>query len=153
MAEEDTIVTIVGSVFAREGAEYVYAGPAPECANCKVSKVCHNAKLKHGRRYKVTSVRKTHHECPLHAGGVQAADVSEASITAVIPTSQATRRTRITYSPVCNDIFCKGYAFCHPDGMTDKGRYVVMEVLGSYTEMCPQGKKNLKLVELRNVPT
>ena len=80
-------------------------------------------------------------------------EVAEAPITAVIPTSQATRRTRITYTPVCDDRFCKGYAFCHPDGMTDKGRYVVLEVLGSYNEMCPKGKKNLKLVELRHVPT
>jgi hypothetical protein len=37
--------------------------------------------------------------------------------------------------------------------MTENGRYVVLEVLGSYNEMCPKGKKNLKLVELRNVPS
>jgi hypothetical protein len=36
--------------------------------------------------------------------------------------------------------------------MTEKGRYVVLEVLGPYNEMCPLGKKNLKLVELRSVP-
>jgi uncharacterized protein (UPF0179 family) len=88
-----------------------------------------------------------------HAEGAVAVEVTEASITAVIPTSQATRRTRITYTPVCDDRFCKGYALCHPDGMTEKGRYVVLEVLSSYNEMCPKGKKNLKLVELRHVPT
>lgn len=153
MEPEDKIVTIVGNVLAYEGAEFVYAGKTEACESCKVAKVCHSEKLKEGRRYKVVSVRKTRHTCAVHAEGAQAVDVEETKITAVIPTSQATRRTRITYTPVCDDIFCKGYAFCHPDGMTEKGRYVVLEVLGSYSEMCPKGKKNLKLVELRCVPT
>ncbi len=153
MSDEEKIVTIVGEALASEGAEFVYAGKVPACEECRLQKVCHNAKLKEGRRYKVASLRKTCHKCNIHANGARAVDVTEAAITAVIPASQATRRTRITYTPVCDDKFCKGYAFCHPDGMTENGRYVVMEVLGSYTEMCPQEKKNLKLVELRNVPT
>jgi hypothetical protein len=152
MEKEETIVTIVGSVFAHEGAEFVYAGKAAECETCKVAKVCHNAKLHEGKRYRVVSVRKTKHDCAVHEGGAKAVEVAETIITAVIPTSQATRRTRITYTPVCDDVFCKGYAFCHPDGLADNGRYVVLEVLGSYTE-CPKGTKNLKLVEMRSVPT
>ncbi len=152
MEKEETIVTIVGSVFAHEGAEFVYAGKAAECESCKVAKVCHNAKLHEGKRYRVVSVRKTKHDCAVHEGVAKAVEVSETIITAVIPTSQATRRTRITYTPVCDDVFCKGYAFCHPDGLADNGRYVVLEVLGPYTE-CPKGKKNLKLVEMRSVPT
>ncbi|HJJ29495.1 MAG TPA: UPF0179 family protein [Methanocorpusculum sp.] len=152
MDNEETIVTIVGSVYAHEGAEFVYAGKAVECESCKVAKVCHNAKLKEGKRYRVVSVRKTKHNCAVHEGGAKAVEVSETIITAVIPTSQATRRTRITYTPVCSDVYCKGYAFCHPDGLADKGRYVVLEVLGPYTE-CPKGIKNLKLVEMRSVPT
>jgi len=152
MDTEEQIVTIVGSVFAHEGAEFVYAGKSAACESCKVAKVCHNAKLKEGKRYKVVAVRKTKHECAVHEGGAKAVEVVETIITAVIPTSQATRRTRITYTPVCDDVFCKGYAFCHPDGLTEKSRYVVLEVLGSYSE-CPKGKKNLKLVEMRPVPT
>jgi hypothetical protein len=152
MDTEEQIVTIVGSVFAHEGAEFVYAGKSAECESCKVAKVCHNTKLKEGKRYKVVAVRKTKHECAVHEGGAKAVEVAETIITAVIPTSQATRRTRITYTPVCDDVFCKGYAFCHPDGLTEKSRYVVLEVLGPYSE-CPKGKKNLKLVEMRPVPT
>jgi uncharacterized protein (UPF0179 family) len=153
MDEPERIVTIVGSVLGFEGAEFVYAGSAQDCGKCKVAKVCHNAKLKEGRRYRVVSIRPTKHNCAVHEGGAVAVEVEEAAITAVIPTNQATRRTRITYTPVCGDRFCIGYPLCHPDGMKEKSKYVVMEVLGSYTEMCPQGKKNLKLVELRNVPT
>ena len=152
MDTEEQIVTIVGSVFAHEGAEFVYVGKSAECESCKVAKVCHNAKLKEGKRYKVVAVRRTKHECAVHEGGAKAVEVVETIITAVIPTSQATRRTRITYTPVCDDMFCKGYAFCHPDGLTEKSRYVVLEVLGPYSE-CPKGKKNLKLVEMRPVPT
>lgn len=152
MDKEETIITIVGSVYAQEGAEFVYAGKAPECESCKIVKVCHNAKLREGKRYRVVSVRKTKHDCAVHEGGAKAVEVEETIITAVIPTSQATRRTRITYTPVCDDVFCKGYAFCHPDGLTEKGRYVVLEVLGRYSE-CPKGVKNLKLVEMRSVPT
>ena len=73
-------------------------------------------------------------------------------ITVVIPTSQATRRTRIVYQPVCDEKFCKGYAFCHPDGVVEGEKYVVLEVLGSYSETCPKGIKNLKLSKLRHVP-
>lgn len=153
MEDEEKIVTIVGSALANVGAEFVYAGKDTACENCKVVKVCHNAKLKEGRRYKVCEVRKTKHDCAVHEGGAKAVEVSEATVTCVIPTSQATRRTRITYKPVCDDVFCKGYSFCHPDGMEDGARYIVLEVLGSYTEMCPKGKKNLKLVEMRNLPT
>lgn len=153
MDDEERIVTIVGSAIANVDAEFVYAGPAAACEGCKVAKVCHNAKLKRGRRYKVCEVRKTKHDCAIHEGGAKAVEVCETKFTCVIPTSQSTRRTRITYKPVCDDVFCKGYSFCHPDGIEEGGRYVVLEVLGSYNEMCPKGKKSLKLVEMRNVPT
>ena len=36
--------------------------------------------------------------------------------------------------------------------MVEKEKYVVMEVLGSYSETCPKGIKNLKLAKLRHVP-
>ncbi len=150
--EEERIITIVGSVLAKEGAEFVYAGPTKSCESCKVARVCHNAKLKVGRRYRVAATRKTHHECPIHEGGAEAVEAVDAEVTVVIPTSQATRRTRIVYAPVCDDVFCKGYAFCHPDGMAEGEKYVVLEVLGSYSETCPKGIKNLKLAKLRHVP-
>lgn len=150
--EEERVITIVGSVLAKEGAEFVYAGQNPACEGCKVARVCHNAKLRPGRRYKVVSTRNTRHDCPLHEGGAEAVEVTDAEITVVIPTSQATRRTRIVYTPVCDEKFCKGYAFCHPDGMMEGEKYVVLEVLGSYSETCPKGTKNLKLAKLRHVP-
>ena len=150
--EEERIITIVGSVLAKEGAEFTYAGPDAACEGCKVARVCHNTKLRVGRRYRVAATRKTHHECPLHEGGAEAVEVVDSEMTVVIPTSQATRRTRIIYTPVCDERFCKGYAFCHPDGMMEKEKYVVMEVLGSYSETCPKGIKNLKLAKLRHVP-
>ena len=150
--EEERIITIVGSVLAKEGAEFTYAGPDAACEGCKVARVCHNTKLRAGRRYRVAATRKTHHDCPLHEGGAEAVEVVDSEMTVVSPTSQATRRTRIVYTPVCDERFCKGYAFCHPDGMMEKEKYVVMEVLGSYSETCPKGIKNLKLAKLRHVP-
>ena len=150
--EEERIITIVGSVLAKEGAEFTYAGPDAACEGCKVARVCHNTKLRAGRRYRVAATRKTHHECPLHEGGAEAVEVVDSEMTVVIPTSQATRRTRIVYTPVCDERFCKGYAFCHPDWMVEKQKYVVMEVLDSYSETCPKGIKNLKLAKLRHVP-
>ena len=70
--EEERIITIVGSVLAKEGAEFTYAGPDAACEGCKVARVCHNTKLRVGRRYRVAATRKTHHDCPLHEGGVEA---------------------------------------------------------------------------------
>ncbi len=150
--EEERIITIVGSVLAKEGTEYTYTGMDTACEGCRVSRVCHNTKLHPGRRYRVAATRKTHHECPLHEGGAEAVEAVDAEMTVVIPTSQATRRTRIIYEPVCGEQFCKGYTFCHPDGMIAGEKYVVLEVLGSYSETCPKGLKNLKLAKLRHVP-
>ncbi|HJK53164.1 MAG TPA: UPF0179 family protein, partial [Methanocorpusculum sp.] len=76
MDDTEKIVTIVGSVLAHEGAEFVYAGKITECDNCKVGKVCHNAKLREGRRYRVIAVRPTKHECFVHAGGAVAVEVA-----------------------------------------------------------------------------
>ena len=35
--EEERIITIVGSVLAKEGAEFTYAGPDAACEGCKVA--------------------------------------------------------------------------------------------------------------------
>ena len=68
MDDTEKIVTIVGSVLAHEGAEFVYAGKIPECDNCKVGKVCHNAKLREGRRYRVIAVRPGGSRSTNHCG-------------------------------------------------------------------------------------
>ena len=51
MAETKTKVTIVGTVLAKPGVEFVYEGESPECGTCKIKKACNN--LNKGHRYRI----------------------------------------------------------------------------------------------------
>ena len=47
MTEAKTKVTLIGTVHARQGVEFVYEGEVAGCDTCKVKKACHN--LQKGR--------------------------------------------------------------------------------------------------------
>ena len=64
MPDSKTKVTLVGTVLAKQGVEFIYEGEVAECDTCKVKKACNN--LQKGRKYRIVSVRTTHHECAVH---------------------------------------------------------------------------------------
>jgi uncharacterized protein (UPF0179 family) len=146
MADTKTKVTLIGTVLAKAGVEFIYEGEAPECDTCKVKKACNN--LQKGRKYRIVTVRTTHHDCPVHLNGATAVEVMEAPISALISPEMAIVNSKIKIEFSCNKADCKSYALCRPEGVVDGEKYIVTEVLGNAPDICEKGRA-LKLVELR----
>jgi uncharacterized protein (UPF0179 family) len=146
MAESKTKVTLVGTVLARQGNEFVYEGEVADCESCKVKKACNN--LQKGRRYRIVTVRTTHHDCEVHLNGATAVEVTEAPITALINAEMAIVNSKIRLESSCNRADCRSYPLCRPDGIVEGEKYVVSEVLGNASDICDKGRA-LKLVEIR----
>ena len=94
MGETKPKVTLIGSVLAQTGLEFVYEGAIPECGACSLRKACNN--LKAGKRYRITGVRPTQHSCPVHMDGAFVVEVVEAPIAALINADMAIKNGRIT---------------------------------------------------------
>jgi len=146
MAEAKTKVTLVGTVLAKQGVEFIYEGEVADCENCKVKKACNN--LQKGRKYRIVSVRTTHHECPVHLNGATAVEVMEAPITLLISPEMAIINSKIKPELSCNKGDCRSYALCRPEGVVDGEKYIVVDVLGNAPDICEKGRA-LKLVEIK----
>lgn len=136
----------MGTVLAKPNMEFIYEGEVAECDTCKVKKACHN--LQKGRKYRIVTVRTTHHDCAVHLNGATAVEVMEAPITALINADMAIINSRIKPELTCNKSDCRSYPLCRPDGVTDGDKYIVIDVLGNAPDICDKGRA-LKLVELR----
>jgi len=145
MTESKTKVTLIGTVLAKPGIEFIYEGEAAECDTCKVKKACNN--LHKGRRYRIMTVRTTHHDCSVHLNGATAVEVMEAPISALINADMAIVNSRIKLEFSCNKSDCRSYPLCHPEGVVDGEKYTVSEVLGNAPAICEKGRA-LKLVEI-----
>ncbi|MFA5331398.1 MAG: UPF0179 family protein [Methanoregula sp.] len=146
MAEGKTKVTLVGTVLAKPGTEFIYEGEPAECGTCKVKKVCNN--LKAGHRYRVVTVRSTHHECPIHFNGATAVEVMDAPVTMLINADMAMITSKVKIEFACNKADCRSYPLCHPDGIVEGEKYIISDVLGNAPAICAKGRA-LKLVEIR----
>ena len=136
----------MGTVLAKPNVEFIYEGEVAECETCKVKKACHN--LQKGRKYRIVTVRTTHHDCAVHLNGATAVEVMEAPITALINADMAIINSKIKPELSCNKSECRSYPLCRPDGITDGEKYIVVDVLGNAPDICDKGRA-LKLVELR----
>lgn len=146
MTETKTKVTLVGTVLAKQGVEFIYEGEIADCGTCKVKKACHN--LQKGRKYRIVTVRTTHHECPVHLNGATAVEVTEAPITLLISPEMAIVNSKIKPEFSCNKHDCRSFSLCRPDGVTDGEKYIVVDVLGNAPNICEKGR-SLKLVEIK----
>jgi len=146
MSETKTKVTLMGTVLAKPNVEFIYEGEIAECDTCKVKKACHN--LQKGRKYRIVTVRTTHHDCAVHLNGATAVEVMEAPITALINADMAIINSKIKPELSCNKSDCRSFPLCRPDGVTDGEKYVVIDVLGNASDICDKGRA-LKLVEIR----
>ena len=147
MTDTKTKVTLIGTVYAKQGFEFIYEGEAPACDTCKVKKACHN--LTKGRKYRIVTIRTTHHECPVHLNGANAVEVMEAPVTALVSAEMAIINSKIRFEPSCNKSDCRSYDLCHPDGIVEGEKYIVADVLGNAPDICDKGR-SLKLVELKS---
>ena len=146
MTESKTKVTLMGTVLAKPNVEFIYEGEVAECKTCKVKKACHN--LQKGRKYRIVTVRSTHHDCAVHLNGATAVEVMEAPITALINADMAMINSKIKPELSCNKSDCRSFPLCRPDGIVDGEKYIVVDVLGNASDICDKGRA-LKLVELR----
>ena len=136
----------MGTVLAKPNLEFIYEGEVAECETCKVKKACHN--LQKGRKYRIVTVRSTHHDCAVHLNGATAVEVMEAPITALINADMAMINSKIKPELSCNKSDCRSFPLCRPDGIVDGEKYIVVDVLGNASDICDKGRA-LKLVELR----
>ncbi len=146
MSDAKTKVTLVGTVLAKPNLEFIYEGEVAECDTCKVKKACHN--LQKGRKYRIVTVRSTHHDCAVHLNGATAVEVMEAPITALINADMAIINSKIKPELTCNKSDCRSFPLCRPEGVTEGDKYIVVDVLGNASDICDKGRA-LKLVEIR----
>lgn len=146
MAEAKTKVTLVGTVLAGVGVEFIYEGEIAACDSCKVKKACNN--LQKGRKYRIVTVRSTHHDCTVHLNGTTAVEVTEAPITMLITPEMAIINSKIKPELSCNKSDCRSFSLCRPEGVVDGEKYTVIDVIGNAPDICDKGR-SLKLVEIR----
>jgi len=146
MPDTKTKVTLVGTVLAKPGVEFIYEGEAAECGTCKVKKACNN--LTKGHRYRIVTVRSTHHECMIHFNGATAVEVMDAPATMLINADMAMTNSKVKIEFSCNKTDCKSYPLCHPDGVVEGEKYIIAEVMGNAPDICDKGRA-LKLVEIK----
>ena len=148
MADVKTKVTLVGTVLAKQGIEFIYEGEVAGCETCKIKKACNNLQI--GRKYRIVSVRTTHHDCPVHLNGATAVEVTDAPLSALINADMAIVNSKIKIEFSCNKSDCRSYPLCRPDGLVEGEKYVVIDVLGNASDICEKGR-SLKLVDIRPV--
>ncbi len=146
MAEAKTKVTLIGTVLAKQGVEFIYEGEVAVCDACKVKKACNNLQI--GRKYRIVSVRTTHHECMVHLNGTTAVEVVDAPVTALINADMAILNSKIKLELSCNKTDCRSYPFCHPDGVVQGEKYIISAIQGNTSDICEKGRA-LKLVDIK----
>jgi uncharacterized protein (UPF0179 family) len=138
----------VGTVLAKPGAEFVYEGEVAECGTCKVKKACNN--LTKGHRYRIITVRSTHHECTIHLNGATAVEVIDAPATMLINADMAMMNSRVKIEFSCNKTDCRSFSLCHPDGVVEGEKYIIADVVGNAPDICDKGR-SLKMVEIKPI--
>ena len=148
MAEAKTKVTLVGTVLAKQGIEFIYEGEVAGCDTCKIKKACNNLQV--GRKYRIVSVRTTHHDCPVHLNGATAVEVTDAPVSALINADMAIINSKVKIEFSCNKSDCRSFPLCRPDGLVAGEKYIVTDILGNAPDICYKGR-SLKLVDVRPV--
>ena len=138
-------ITLIGTELAKQGLEFVYEGSLDECKPCSLKKACNN--LKEGKKYRIVNVRPTRHDCMVHRNGAFAVEVVESPVAALIAAEMAIRNSRIQYEYTCTKEDCPSYDLCHPDGIVEGEKYMVVEVIGGAPGPCEKGR-TLQLVNL-----
>ncbi len=148
MEESDTIITLIGTKLAKVGNEFIFKGAARECEPCKLNKTC--LCLNQGSRYRIITLRNSgKHDCFVHDSGVCAVEVIEAPVTLAIESRKAIKGSKIVYEPVsCNIANCENFVLCHPSGLRQGDKFVIINAEGEINEPCRKGY-SLKVVEVK----
>ena len=131
-------VSFVGTSIAKEGLEFVFAGPLQECSGCKVKNVCFS--LDPGRRYRVTKLREKTNPCGIFLGdravAVEVEEVEE-YINAKYDLSIQEGSTITTGSMRCKYLACENIETCNLLSMREGKKAKIEAVVGKLA--CPAG--------------
>lgn len=129
-------ITILGTKLASVGSEFTYEGEHPECAKCKLRKVCHD--LDRHQPYRVTAVREVEHDCcTLFEGTVKVVEVEPVLPRITIPVS-ALRGTGYTrHWEECGKS-CRFKGSCNPVAVPEGTTVNIREVEGDV--VCKAGR-------------
>jgi uncharacterized protein len=120
-------ITLVGERQAKESREFIYRGPQPECAPCKVRAACLNQEV--GRRYRINRVRATSHPCLLNEERARVVEVEPVPPDCSLSTRVAVEGAVVAYETiVCANAACPNYRTCHPVGIDPGTRIRVMDI-------------------------
>lgn len=123
------VVTLTGERQAREGMEFVFLGPQPECKDCRLKGPCLH--LTQGQRYRITGVRPIHHDdiCRYHEDGVRVVEVEPVPLETSLRSPRAIEGSLVAFELLdCRNLACPLYRLCHPYGLQEGSRVRVLEV-------------------------
>ncbi len=131
-------MSIIGESLARVGSTFIYEGEQPECAPCKLRKVCHQGLARHGA-YRVTAVRPVQHDCcPLFEGRVTVVSVEPTPVRVTIPVAAA-KGSAFTKKWVECGAKCTLKKYCDPAAFAEGTTLTLDEVGGDVP--CLVGRK------------
>jgi len=141
-----SIVTLIGSAYAKKGTKFVYLGETSLCKQCEYYNVC-QSNLEKDRVYEVIDVKNVTHPCELHYNDVVLVEVQEAEIISVLPSKKAIEGAIVEFDPlVCDNHNCNFFNICNPVGLIKGDKVQVTKVLEKIN--CPL-KKEAKLVKVK----
>ena len=133
------MITLIGKDLAKEGLEFVFLGPAPECEGCRFKSSC-IGNLELNRKYVVTEVRDNEQKCPIHAEEVVIpVQVERASIDVLTTSKNIFEGSTFTYNaPECDEK-CDFHDLCFPEGLEENDKCIVLKSDGKHKEKCKKG--------------
>lgn len=139
------MITLIGKELAKEGQEFVFLGPAPDCEDCRFKSSC-TGNLEANRKYVVKEVRDNEQKCPVHAEGkVVPVDVERAKIDLLTSSKNIFEGSTFTYNaPECGEN-CDWHDLCFPDGLIENDKCIVLKNNGKHKDECKKGYKLNKL--------
>ncbi|WP_407375773.1 UPF0179 family protein [Methanobrevibacter sp.] len=132
------MITLIGKKLAKEGQEFVFLGPAPECEKCRFKSSC-IGNLEENRKYVITEVKDNEQKCPIHAeDAVIPVEIERASITLLTDSKSIFEGSTFTYNAPDCDETCEFHDLCFPEGLIENDKCIVLENNGKHKE-CKKG--------------
>lgn len=131
-------VSFIGKEIAKEGLEFIFAGPLQECSGCKVKNACFS--LEPGRSYRVTKLRDKKNPCNIFLGGeAVAVDVEETDqyINSIYGVSVQEGSIITTSSMKCDNYSCDNIETCNLLFMREGVKAKILSVKEKLD--CPKG--------------
>lgn len=118
----------------------------PRCFKCKIYNACARS-LRHGGRYRIVSIRRASHICPIIGDKMIVVEVEEAPIIAAIESKLAVTGIKVKYSKInCMNMKCVYNSHCTKTPLTEGEFVEVKRILSKLP--CPRDL-SLTLAELQ----